>query len=436
MKRYIVSAALIALSALTARLHADAPEVRVLIMDSEDRVELVAGTKADIRNGENEGRQLREEKRLEVRVENDRLVLAERRGEVLLRGASLYLENGGSGGSIRVLDVPYGNGWWWAGREDRSYQGDLEFHINAVKHIDVVNVLNIEHYLYGVLPAEIGTDAPPEALKAQTVCARSEALVGLETGKYAGAHHDLTSDVMCQVYYGIGESNKAVRAAVDATRGKVLTYKDTVISAYYASNCGGHTENIENIWPHRPAPGPYRSSHTDMEKVTGLDLRQAGDIRTWVESDPPAWCRPGPNTPEWARDNFRWRRSVGPDALSGTLSEKYRDIGRVYDIIPLERGVSGRINDILFIGDSGHIRITGELDIRRLWDSPLKSSCFVVDKIGPAGRPATFILSGAGWGHGVGMCQTGAIAMAQKGRTYRDILNRYFRGADIQQRYK
>ena len=436
MKQYIVAAALIALSALTARLHADAPEVRVLIMDTEDRVELVAAAKADIRNGENERRQLRGEKRLEIRVENERLVLAESRGEVLLRGASLYLENGNAGGSIRVLDVPYGNGWWWAGRKDRSYQGRLEFHINAAKHIDVVNVLNIEHYLYGVLPAEIGTDAPPEALKAQAVCARSEALVGLETGKYAGARHDLTSDVMSQVYYGIGESSIAVRAAVDATRGEVLTYGDTVISAYYASNCGGHTENIENIWPDRPAPGPYRSGHADMEKDTALDLRQAGDIRTWLESDPPAWCRPGPDTPEWARDNFRWKRSVEPDALSGMLSEKYRDVGRVYDIIPLERGVSGRIKDILFIGDSGHIRITGELDIRRLWDSPLKSSCFVVDKIGPSGRPATFILSGAGWGHGVGMCQTGAIAMAEKGRTYRDILNRYFRGADIQQRYK
>ncbi|MDZ7820507.1 MAG: SpoIID/LytB domain-containing protein [Candidatus Marinimicrobia bacterium] len=261
-------------------------------------------------------------------------------------------------------------------------------------------------------------------------------LTGLATGKYAGAHHDLSSDVMSQVYHGIGEANPAVREAVDKTRGEVLTYADTVISAYYSSNCGGHTEDIENVWPERSGHRPYLSGHPDTEKAPDMDLRQAENVRRWIERAPDTWCRTNGETPEWAADNFRWKRSVDAGELSEAVAKKHTDIGRVYDIVPLERGKSGRIYDILFIGDSGHCRIRGELSLRRLWDNPLKSSCFVIDKIGPTGRPASFILSGAGWGHGVGMCQSGAIAMAAAGKNYRDILTHYFRGTQIQQKYK
>ncbi|MDZ7820508.1 MAG: SpoIID/LytB domain-containing protein [Candidatus Marinimicrobia bacterium] len=120
---------------------------------------------------------LRGDDALSVKIEEDMLILADRRdgGKVLLRGASLRLENTAPDGNIEIKQVPFGNGWWWSGEKDRRYQGNLEFYINRNNHLDVINVLNIEKYLYGVVPAEIGTDAPLEALKAQAVCARSEA---------------------------------------------------------------------------------------------------------------------------------------------------------------------------------------------------------------------------------------------------------------------
>ncbi|MBN2780449.1 MAG: SpoIID/LytB domain-containing protein, partial [Candidatus Marinimicrobia bacterium] len=249
-------------------------------------------------------------------------------------------------------------------------------------------------------------------------------------------HHQLTSDIYCQVYSGIGKVNDAVRNAVNATRGEVLVYRDTIISAYYASNCGGHSEDIENVWPDRSGHKEYWSGHPDRDDGISLDLSQADDIRTWIESEPDVWCKPSELTPEWSKDHFRWTRSVTPGELSAYVAEKIKDIGSVYDIIPLERGVSGRIHDILFVGEKGHCRLKGELNIRMLWPSPLKSSCFIVDKIGPVDRPVSFILKGAGWGHGVGMCQTGAIAMARSGRTYQDILRHYFKGSDSQHYYK
>ncbi len=417
-------------------LYADLPVVRVRIINAEDKIELSFNTKVNIITAESNSHTLRGKNHLLISQEDEKMIISNIEGEVLLKSTSFRIDNNDPGKSIEIKKVPFGNGWWWAGEEDRSYPGDLEFYINKENRIDVINIVNIENYLYGVIPAEIGIEAPAEALKAQAVCARSEALIGLETGKYSGVHYDLTADVMTQVYQGVGETNEAVRKAVDATRGEVLAYKDTVISAYYSSNCGGHTEDIENIWPERSAHRPYWSGNPDMEKAAAPDLRQPDNIRDWIESEPDVWCRTDESTPEWAKNNFRWKRSVDPGELSKALAVKYRNIGRIYDIVPLERGSSGRINDILFIGDSGHIRIKGELEIRRLWDSPLRSSCFVVDKIGPAGRPASFIITGAGWGHGVGMCQAGAIAMAGKGKTYHDILDHYFRGSHIQKKYK
>ncbi|MBW6457597.1 MAG: SpoIID/LytB domain-containing protein [FCB group bacterium] len=417
-------------------LQAQVPDVRVLILYTRDRIELVSDSRINIANQDNKREQMRGKNTIFIEKTGDELILTSDGQKELLRGTVLSITNNDKNKPIEIKQVPYGIGWWWEGEEDRSYLGDFTFHINTEGLIDVVNRLDMETYLYGVVPSEIGVASPPEALKAQAVCARSEAMIGLETGKYAGAYYDLTSDVMCQVYSGTGKANDAVRNAVDATKGEVLTYGDTIISAYYASNCGGHTESIENVWPDRSGHKVYWSGKRDMDMPCLLDLTQADDIRTWIEDVPDAWCKPGSGTPEWSRENYRWKRSFAPDVLSAVLAEGYKDVGRVYDIIPLERGVSGRIYDVLFVGENGYCRVQGELNIRRLWDPPLKSSCFVVDKIGPLSEPVSFILSGAGWGHGVGMCQTGAIAMAGAGRKYTDILSHYFQDTHIQRKYK
>lgn len=417
-------------------LYAQLPEVRVLILHTEKALSIYSESKINVYDPESRREQLRGKNELRVSIADSLLQLYDGSGKLVQQGEFLLLQNTDKNKDLLIADVPYGIGWQWEGREDRTYRGDLEFYINAEKNIDVVNVLDIETYLYGVVPSEIGMNSPAEALKAQAVCARTEAMVGLETGKYAGPHYLLTSDVMCQVYEGSGSANDAVRRAVDETRGMVLVYNDSLISAYYSANCGGHSENIEYVWPDRSGPRPYWSGHPDMAVDNSPDLRQADQIRNWINHPPESWCKTDTTTPDWARNHFRWKFSSSPEEISSSVAEKYRDIGHIYDIIPLERGVSGRIYDLLLIGDKGHLRVKGELNIRRLWDPPLRSSCFVVDKIGPVSAPASFIFSGAGSGHGVGMCQTGAIAMAGAGIGYRDILAHYFRKSNLLKRYE
>ncbi|MCF7832016.1 MAG: SpoIID/LytB domain-containing protein [Candidatus Marinimicrobia bacterium] len=417
-------------------LFADDPIVSVRIMYSEEKIYMSSESKIYIYNQDEHKIILRGERTFSIALEKDTLKLIDDKGRTLITGSSLKMKNSDKNKNLEIKQVPYGIGWFWAGSEDRVYKGDLEFYINADNKIDVISILDIETYLLGVVPSEIGVTAPIEALKAQAICARSEAVIGLESGKYAGEHYILTADIYCQVYSGIGKSNDAVFKAVSETRGEVLVANDTIISAYYASNCGGHSEDIENVWPSRSGHAEQWSGHPDMDGEIDLDLTQADDIRTWINSEPDCWCKPSELTPEWSKQHFRWTRSISPGELSKAVAEKVEDIGLIYDIIPLERGVSGRIYDILFIGSEGHCRLNGELNIRMLWESPLKSSCFVVDKIGPTTEPVSFIINGAGWGHGVGMCQTGAIAQANVGRTYKDILAHYFRGSGIEKKYK
>jgi stage II sporulation protein D len=436
VKRNIFPIILALLFCHTVLLRAQIPDVRVLILFTLDRIEIVSDSRISVFDQDKKREQFRGKNTFFMEVEGKELVLKNDNQKELHRGSQLQITNNDKNKGIEIKQVPYGIGWWWEGAENRIYLGELEFYVNENGFIDVVNILDMETYLYGVVPSEIGVNSPLEALKAQTVCARSEAMIGLETGKYAGPHYDLTSDVMCQVYSGIGKANDAVKSAVDATRGEVLTYRDTIISAYYASNCGGHTEDIENVWPDRSRHKVYWSGNPDTDEDLKMDLTQADDIRFWVESVPDTWCKPSSATPDWSKENFRWKRSFSPDILSKVLAKEHRDIGRVYDIIPLERGVSGRIYDVLFIGEKDYCRVQGELNIRRLLDPPLRSSCFVVDKIGPVSEPVSFILSGAGWGHGVGMCQAGAIAMAVSGREYEEILTHYFRETGIQRKYR
>ena len=411
------------------------PEVRVRIMYTEDVINLSSESKLFVYNQDDKRIILRGDRQFRIELSENNLKLVDDKERTIFEGSSFKIKNNDKNKPIGIKQVPFGIGWFWAGSEDRVYLGDMEFYINSDQKIDVISILDIETYLLGVVPSEIGVNAPLEALKSQAVCARSEAVKGLETGKYAGEHHLLTADVYCQVYSGIGKINDAVRKAVTETKGEVLVYNDTVISAYYASNCGGHSENIENVWPERSGPKECWSGHPDMDSTIDLDLTQAEDVREWIDSEPDAWCSPDSDTPEWSKEHFRWTRSIRPEELSKAVAEKVEDVGLIYEMIPLERGVSGRIYDMLFIGDQGHCRLKGELNIRMLWESPLKSSCFVIDKIGPVEKPVSFIIKGAGWGHGVGMCQTGAIAQANAGRSYDMILGHYFRGSVVQKKY-
>jgi SpoIID/LytB domain protein len=330
-------------------------------------------------------------------------------------------------GTIKMSDVPYGVGWWWEGAEDRIYEGVISIYTKESGKFNVIVQLPLEAYLKGVVPYEMGNDSPLEALKAQAVAARSEAIIALTSRLYSGEHHNLTSDVECQVFSGNHKRTRISDRAVEETKSLILSEKGQPINAYYASNCGGHSELIKNVWPERPDPGTYNLAGRDDEKRINLNLQSEKSVRQWIFSKPEVYCNPdlGVELPDWSEKNFRWKRVTDASTLSGMIAEE-NSWGDILDIRILKRGASGRVNAACFIFKDDSILVKGELAIRQLWKPALRSSCFVIDR-----ESDKFVLHGAGWGHGVGMCQSGAIALAKRGSSYRTILQHYYQRADI-----
>ncbi|MCA1800885.1 MAG: SpoIID/LytB domain-containing protein [Rhodothermaceae bacterium] len=345
--------------------------------------------------------------------------------------------------TLLIRDVPYGVGWWWEGKEDREYEGVIRIHSTDGDRLQVVVELPLERYLKGVVPYEIGGDSPPEALKAQAVAARSEAVRALTTGIYSGPGYDLTSDVESQVFSGNIRRTDASDRAVDETASLILSENGQPVNAYYASNCGGHSELIVNVWPDRPDPLTYHSALTDSDERVLLDLGTEESLREWISSEPEVFCNPDlePGLPEWSRANFRWQRTFTGDEISKMVSQNAHDgitnsgqcrsdCGLLLKIVPLKRGPSGRIFEARFDFERDSFEVTGELAIRQLFMPPLRSSAFVADRDGD-----TWNLNGAGWGHGVGMCQSGAVAQALQGRDFIAILGHYYPDTQIIKSY-
>ena len=333
-------------------------------------------------------------------------------------------------GTLKIHNVPYGIGWWWQGLEDRVYEGKIEISVNNYNKFDVIVVLPLEKYLCGVVPYEIGNDAPLEALKAQVIAARSETISALLSGKYKGSNFDLCADVECQVFAGNNKRTELTDNAVEQTKGLCLFFADEVIGAYYASNCGGISENVENVWPQRSGAVPYWSSHFDSDE--DLDYNPKENPKGWIESNPDVFCNPNlhPELPEWSKKNFRWEVEMTVVELTDNLNE-LKPIGTFKEIIPILRGNSGRIIRARFIGTEDSLELNSELEIRKIRKPPFRSSCFVVNKIVTNDNIEKFLFKGAGWGHGVGMCQSGAIGRAYSGQTFGEILNHYFPTTEI-----
>lgn len=337
-------------------------------------------------------------------------------------------------GLFEIADVPYGVGWWWAGIEDRTYNGLIEVRRNDDGTLAVIVELPVEEYLRGVVPSEIGPTAPTEALRAQAVAARSETMTALRERVYEGPHWDICADVNCQVFAGTGRRNDVTDAAIRDTRGVVLAYGGETIPAYYASNCGGFSEHIENVWPQRDRSIPCWTGRHDGEGDGPGDLSDESVLREWVTSRPLVYCNAHeyPELPDWTRAHFRWTVEADAAELAERLAARGDAIGRVLAIEPVERGISGRLVTVRFVGEDGEVEVGPELAIRQVWDPPLRSAAFVVTPVGEEGEaPESFTLQGAGYGHGVGLCQTGAMARAIDGQDYRTILTHYYTDAEV-----
>jgi SpoIID/LytB domain protein len=300
------------------------------------------------------------------------------------------------------------------------YAGRVYVTIDRLGTLAVVNAVPENKLLAGLIPAEIFPSAPEEALKAQAVAARGELLSKIGT-RHIGDPYRLCSLTHCQVYSGTGRETPRTTAAVEATRGEVLFEKGgaELADPVYSANCGGHTEHNENAWPDM-TPLPSLRGHRDAAADKG-DAFASGvtfaNVAAFIAHPPSAYCG---QSKLGAGDRFRWTVTRSKDELDKLLS-KY-GLGPIKSIEVLERGVSGRARALRVSGAARSEVIRGELRIRQTFGN-LRSSLFVVEM-----QNGGALFHGAGFGHGVGMCQTGAIGMAETGKSYREILRHYYPG--------
>lgn len=369
-----------------------------------------------------------------------------------------------------LYDVIIGVEFHWERAVNQRFNGNLRFYAEDGK-LNAVNILDLEEYLLSVISSEMSATSSLELLKAHAVMSRSWLIAQIEKSKevkaadyttteeieggylrwYDREDHDkfdVCADDHCQRYQGITMISSAeVAEALKDTRGKALVYKDKVCDARYYKACGGMTDLFENTW--EPINHPYLAPIVDnpeTPKGYNMDLTVEENARIWIESSPEAFCNTNDieilsqvlnNYDQETTDFYRWTVELSQNEIKQLLKDKINvDVGDVIDLIPIERGPSARLIQLKIKGTAGEITIGKELEIRKAFSkSHLYSSAFVVDivldKANPNNPPQSFILKGAGWGHGVGLCQIGAAMMGAKGYSYEEILAHYFPGADI-----
>jgi SpoIID/LytB domain protein len=298
----------------------------------------------------------------------------------------------------------------------------------------VINKVGVERLLKGVVPAEIYASAPQQALRAQAVAARNTVMGAIGVRNLADPYM-LRADVYDQVYGGMGAQKASTTEAVEATRGEVMFYGKQIVEGVYSSNAGGFTENNEDVWDAEPKPYLRGGPDAAAEEVpeTFSDQIAGDELEAFLDSDFPAYSKTAPVS---SSQYYRWETSVDASEAAEWLAETDRDVRKITEAEITERGASGRVVRLKLTGIDGQTTvIERELNVRRLFDN-LKSGLFTMRvERGDDEVIDAFHFQGAGYGHGVGMCQTGAIGMADRGYTYTEILTHYYTGIDLKSLY-
>jgi len=303
---------------------------------------------------------------------------------------------------------------------DREYRGEIELYPIPGKGIGIVNLIELEIYLMGVVPAEMESQWPYEALKAQTVIARTQAILRAKSGPHKKSNYHICDTDHCQVYKGVNiEANSTNKAILD-TEGEILTYHGKLAYSFYHSNCGGHIQASKEVegW----GDVPYLVSKMDYSENKDLS---PWEFNLWIKDNPQAYC----NYPGAVKNSeFRWMKIIKKNDLEYKLNRDY-GIGELVSIIPLKRSRAGNINSIKIIGTKKTISINKEHLIRNAFGfNSLKSTLFWLEINRFKNRKIrNFWFYGGGWGHSIGMCQSGAAGMAGKeNKDYTEILKFYF----------
>ncbi len=329
------------------------------------------------------------------------------------------------GKPFEVRQVEYGVGYDFHGFEDRTFRGGLRLAVDRSGRIAVVNLVRLEDLLKGLVPAEIFASSPSEALKAQAVTARGEVLAKVGTRHLADPFL-LCSEQHCAVYKGLSGEAATTNAAVEQTRGQALfDAQGRLVDSVYSAICGGHSEDNENVWG--GVANPSLRGRPDFIEPTGNEPLP-NELSRFLQAELPSACRLAGRFANPSR--YRWERRFSQaevDALTRELG-----IGRVTSMRVGERGVSGRAKRLVIEGARGTTEVRGELVIRRRFRN-LNSAMFELsaERDPSSGQVTHWVFRGGGWGHGVGLCQTGAIGRAEHGHDFRQILRHYFNGAEV-----
>ena len=373
--------------------------------------------------------------------------------------------------SFLLRDVIIGNKFHWERKEKQRFIYSLLLK-RVGDEIIAINHIPLERYLSSVISSEMSAKSSIELLKGQAVIARSWVLAQISRSKdlkekkevhetslefkdelikwYDREEHqffDVCADDHCQRFQGVTKIiSEASFTAVEQTKGIVLLSGGNVCDARYSKCCGGITESFENVW--ESVRHPYLISVVDHKfepENYSLDFSDEENSEKWIKGNPPAFCNTDDSKilshilvdyDRETKDFFRWKVEYSQEELSSIIKEKSGvDFGNIIDLIPVERGYSARLVKLKIVGTKKTLTIGKELEIRRILSkSHLYSSAFVVQKSGE-NVPDKFIFYGAGWGHGVGMCQIGAAVMAEKGYNFDEILLHYFKNAGLKKIY-
>ena len=384
----------------------------------------------------------------------------------------------GEKASFSLFDVTIGVNFHWERKETQTFLGELHLVVEADK-ICAINTLPVEKYLESVISSEMNATSSLELLKAHAVISRSWLLAQMKKRKevaesgnnffsfikqddmfirwYDREDHtifDVCADDHCQRYQGITkETSSHVAEAIKMTKGQILMYDDDICDARFSKCCGGVSEEFQYCW--EDSPKPYliavrdtREGMTQQGADALPDLSDEATAETWIRTSPESFCNTQDKKilsqvlndyDQETADFYRWHVTITQQKLKALIAEKLKmDFGDILDLKAIERGRSGRISKLQIIGTGRTFTIGKELEIRRaLSDTHLYSSAFVVDKedVDAEGVPQSFRLTGAGWGHGVGLCQIGAAMMGEQGFDYSQILLHYYRNAEIKKIY-
>lgn len=411
--------------------------------------------------------------KFEAEIVNDRIVCWGNKEKIEITDEIIFEPQEPDNESFLIRDVVIGVKFHWERKEKQRFTHSLKL-IKDGDKITAINIIPIEKYLMSVISSEMSAKCSLPMLKATAVVSRSWLLAQIEKSKKIKTEHidyhtayqtegeyikwydredhklfDVCADDHCQRYQGVTKvTSESARKAVEQTSGIVLLENDSILDARFSKSCGGISEAFENVW--EPVKHPSLSAIYDYKFVADDfddDFTKEKNAEKWIKSSPPAFCNTQDpkilnqillDYDQETKDFYRWKVVYTQQQLSDLIKKKSGiDFGLIKDLIPVERGFSARLIKLKIVGTNKTLTIGKELEIRRtLSETHLYSSAFIVEKIGDVnGVPEKFILRGAGWGHGVGLCQIGAAVMAEQGYQFDEILVHYFKDAALKKIY-